>query len=366
MWKINFGRPDNPVKELRQKNVLLEKRASQFQAIIDSMVEGVIVLDTRGAIILINPAVEKIFSIQKENCLNKTILEAIRNPELFEIYSKVLDSGLPAAREINMLLPVRKNFRVNAVTVKQEGEVWAVAMILNDISEIRRLELIRKDFVANVSHELKTPLTAIKGFMETLLDGAIDDRENNRRFLQIINEHTRRLENLVGDLLELARLESDETSLSFSRFELLNLVNEAAESFNPRLKEKDIEFKAQLPRELSLTADREKLRQVFNNLIDNAIKFNRPKGLIRIYAEDNRNSIKIAVEDSGCGIPAKDSLRVFERFYRSDKARSRELGGTGLGLSIVKHIVELHGGSAGVESAEGLGSKFWFTLPKKI
>ena len=222
---------------------------------------------------------------------------------------------------------------------------------------------MRSDFIANVSHELKTPLTSIKGFIETLLEGALDDRENNRNFLMIIQEHAERLNNLVNDLLSLSHLESNEIVLEKEGINIKQQVEGVIMGFKSQLKKKSIEVKDELPANLSIKADKNRIEQVFTNLIDNAIKFNKEKGSIKIYSRDLNGKTKIIVEDSGIGIPKKDITRIFERFYRVDKARSRELGGTGLGLSIVKHIVELHNGSAGVESTEGFGSKFWIILP---
>jgi two-component system phosphate regulon sensor histidine kinase PhoR len=218
--------------------------------------------------------------------------------------------------------------------------------------------------VANVSHELKTPLTSIKGFVETLLEGALDDRQNSLHFLKIIQSHTERLNNLINDLLNLSYLESDKTTLAKEEFNLKELLQEIMPGFKTQLKKKNIEFKDELPEKILVKANREKIEQVFINLLDNAIKFNKEKGSIRIFGEDSGNNLKIVVQDSGIGIPAKDLPRIFERFYRVDKARSRQLGGTGLGLSIVKHIIELHSGKVGVESTEGLGSQFYFYLPR--
>jgi len=200
--------------------------------------------------------------------------------------------------------------------------------------------------------------------VETLLEGALDDKENNRNFLKIIQDHAERLDSLVNDLLSLSHLESKEIILKVTKFDIRQLVEEVMSGFRSQLKNKDIEIKNELSGGLFLATDKDKLEQVITNLIDNAIKFNKEKGFVRIFNEEINGKVKIIVEDSGIGIPEKDIPRIFERFYRVDKARSRELGGTGLGLSIVKHIVELHGGSVGVESTEDLGSKFWFLLPR--
>jgi two-component system phosphate regulon sensor histidine kinase PhoR len=237
-------------------------------------------------------------------------------------------------------------------------------IVIHDITEIRRLETMRRDFVANVSHELKTPLTSIKGFVETLLSGALEDKDNNRNFLKIIQDHTYRLDKLVNDLLSLSNLESKGIIIRKADFNLNTQAKEVILGFKSQLKNKNIEIINQLSHDFKVNADQDRIEQVFVNLIDNAIKFNKERGFIKIYTQDLDKDVKVIIEDSGTGIPQKDIPRIFERFYRVDKARSRELGGTGLGLSIVKHIIELHGGSVGVESTEGLGSKFWFILPK--
>ena len=247
------------------------------------------------------------------------------------------------------------------------GSILAVKIITpidKMVEDMKKLETVRRDFVANVSHELKTPLTSIKGFVETLLEGALDDKENNRAFLKIVQDHAGRLDTLVNDLLILSNLESDKIKLEKEGTDLKSKLDKVAGAFKAQLEKKGISFRNDLPPDLIVKADTHRIEQVFTNLIDNAIKFNKGKGSIKVYGEDSDSGIKVVVEDSGIGIPPKDIPRIFERFYRVDKARSRELGGTGLGLSIVKHIVELHGGIVGVESTEGLGSKFWFTLPK--
>ncbi|MDD3905722.1 MAG: ATP-binding protein [Candidatus Omnitrophica bacterium] len=355
---------ENKVKEIESQN-------QKLAAIFNSMVEGIMVIDGLARIVSINPAAERIFAVSGSAVKGRLFLEAIRNNDLFGIIDITLRSGESSRAEITLLYPVKRIFEINAapifdVPVSSGGNADIVVgclAVIHDITEIRRLETMRRDFVANVSHELKTPLTSIKGFVETLLEGALDDKENGRNFLKIVQEHTERLDSLVSDLLVLSSLESKETPLNKENVDLRQQSDKVILGFSSQLKDKNIKVENNIRPGLVVNVDKKKIEQVFTNLIDNAIKFNKGNGFIKIYNNDMSGFTKITVEDSGLGIPEKDISRIFERFYRVDKARSRELGGTGLGLSIVKHIIELHDGTVGVESAEGVGSKFWFTMP---
>ena len=264
---------------------------------------------------------------------------------------------------MHILLPIQRVFHVNASPIFNNGLLSGCIVVLHDITDIRRLEKMRSDFIANISHELKTPLTSIKGFVETLLEGGLQDKDNARDFLRIIGDHAERLNSLVNDLLELSHLESREIKLELQRVNLHKLTNMVLLGFTSQIKKKGIVVTNAIPDDAIIAADTEKMQQVLTNLIDNAIKFNNDGGILVIRGKNENSALTIMVEDSGSGIPPKDVPRIFERFYRVDKARSRQLGGTGLGLSIVKHIIELHGGTVGVESVEGGGSSFWFTLP---
>jgi len=347
---------EDKIKEIKKQN-------QEISAVLNSMIEGVVVVDKAGYVVSINPTVEKIFGTMKGDVEGKYFLEAIRNNDISEVINGVLRKGGSASGEINLVWPVRKIFQINATPIFDNEKVGGCLAVIHDITEIRRLETIRSDFVANVSHELKTPLTSIKGFVETLLESALDDKENNRNFLRIIQDHAERHNSLVNDLLSLSHLESKDITLNKQDFDLTRKAEEVILGFSSQLKKKEIEVKNELPAGLSVKADKERVGQVLTNLLDNAVKFNKERGSIRIYSQQSDGKLKVVIEDSGIGIPEKDIPRIFERFYRVDKARSRELGGTGLGLSIVKHIVELYGGSVGVESSEGFGSKFWFTIP---
>lgn len=355
---------NNIIFALQKKIENLEKQASQVQAIVNSMVEGVVAVDKDARMVSINPTIEKIFNVSKDDTEGMFFLEAIRNNDIFEIINTVLHEGRLISQELSLVWPVERIFQINASPIFDKDKVSGCIVVIHDITEIRKLEMMRRDFVANVSHELKTPLTSIKGFVETLLEGALEDKENSRHFLEIIRDHTNRLDNLINDLLQLSYIESKEIKLELGRVNLRELTDKVLSGFKSQLNNESIEVRNDLSAKLSTSVDKNKMEQVLTNLIDNAIKFNKEKGFIKIYAEDLAEKVKFTVEDSGIGIPPKDIPRIFERFYRVDKARSRELGGTGLGLSIVKHIIELHGGDVGVESTEGLGSKFWFILPK--
>ncbi|MDO8662500.1 MAG: ATP-binding protein [Candidatus Omnitrophota bacterium] len=348
---------ENKIRKIKAQN-------QELAAIFNSMIEGVMLIDKSGRIVSVNPTIEKIFGSPKRDLEGKIFLETIRNNDIAEVIDTVLAKGKPVSTEITLIYPLRKVFEVNATPIFENEVISGCLVVIHDITEIRRLETVRRDFVANVSHELKTPLTSIKGFVETLLEGALDDKKNNRDFLKIIQDHAERLNSLVNDLLALSQLESKEAPLEIKDVNLQREAEEVILGFDSQLKKKNVEIENTLAHDISVKADKERIKQVFTNLIDNAIKFNKKDGRVKIYAEEINGKLKISVEDFGIGIPEKDIPRIFERFYRVDKARSRQLGGTGLGLSIVKHIIELHGGNVGVESAEGLGSKLWFLLPK--
>lgn len=341
---------------------LLRKEVSHAQAILETMSEAVIAIDCHTNILTINSTAEKILGIAKQNAQGKFFLEAIRNNDLYDIVQIVLTQKKSLSREILFVQPEQKNFIVNATFLAEGG----CLLVLHDITQLRRLETIRTDFVANISHELKTPLTSIRGFIETLQDGALHDTAAAEKFLSIIHEQTLRLNSLTEDLLGLAHLESRELALDIKKIHLAELIGNILSGCSVALHKKNLTYASAIDANLTLNGDLSLIRSALANLIDNAVKFNKENGWIRITAVAlPRNSIKITVEDSGVGIPQKDITRIFERFYRVDKARSRELGGTGLGLAIVKHAIEIHGGMVGCESTENNGSTFWFTLPRK-
>ena len=359
----------------------LSGERNRSSAILRSMVEGVAVIDANERLVFSNRAFSQILSLNSKTSEGRPLIEVLRNSELLGLIRRALkgEEGLQA--DIVMGTVQIRSFSATAAPVKAldsepSGAVSAMraaktsekpsgaVVVLHDVTELRRLERVRQDFVANVSHEFKTPLTAIQGFAETLLSGAIEDPKNNRRFLRIIRDHATRLARLTDDLLKLARIEAGKLEVQLLPVAVAEVVDSCMETALLKANQKQIaitvELAADLPR---VRGDAALLRDVLQNLVDNAIQYTPPGGKILISAERKNGEVIIAVTDTGIGIPLSDQERIFERFYRVDAARSREAGGTGLGLSIAKHIVEVHGGDLWVESEVGAGSKFAFSIP---
>ncbi|MBU2102684.1 MAG: cell wall metabolism sensor histidine kinase WalK, partial [Candidatus Omnitrophica bacterium] len=348
---------------LQARGEMLRVKNAQLEAVITSMAEGVIALDAEQRIVLINPASQRIFGILESDVRGKFFLEVVRNNEIFEIVSAVFATCVSISKEVTFLSPIRTIFKVSATPLTADTAIKGCVLLFYDMTEIRKLESTRAEFVANISHELKTPLTSIKGFVETLLEGAIDDKKNRENFLHIIQEHTERLEHLISELLELSRIESRHLVLRHEPIALKNFIDSVRLDYAIALQKKHIALTNNIPLHISALADKEQLLRVISNIIDNAIKFNTENGTITIECTETQGTLRISVQDSGVGITHGDRERVFERFYQVNKSRAGSKSGAGLGLAIAKHIIELHGGSIGVESAEGQGSIFWFTLP---
>jgi two-component system, OmpR family, phosphate regulon sensor histidine kinase PhoR len=336
----------------------------RLEAVLWSMFEGVMVIDRSGNIILINHALKELLKI-KENPSGKSTIEVIRNLDIQDIAESVLrqPSGV-LSREIAISTPVEKNLMVHATPVARDGKNEAAVLVFHDITELRRLEEIRKDFVANVSHELRTPVSNIQGYAETLLQGALDDRINAKEFIAVIHSDSQRLAVLINDLLDLSKIESGKMALNLELNNLKEIVDDACSKIQKKINEKAINFNVAIPDNAkTIYCDKEKIAQAVLNLAENAVKYTPEKGTVKIEASKGNGFIKVDVIDSGIGIPEEHIPRIFERFYRVDKARSRELGGTGLGLSIVKHIVQTHSGEVWVHSIPSKGSTFSFTIP---
>lgn len=344
-------------------DVVAEK--NRIQAILSSMADGVIAIDNWGRVILVNPAVEELFGINLAASRGKNILRVIRNYELEKLLNQALETGASMQKQIQILTPEPRIFRVHITPLQNTAEGrGGVVALLRDITERKRLEEMRSEFVANVSHELRTPLTSIRGFSETLLDGAVEDPALARQFLEIINNETERLSRLIEELLNLSKIEDRRFVPNRQPVHLQDQIRSVAAMLQPRASEKGLTLTINLPEDLPVVqGDPDMLSQVLINLIDNAISYTQPGGEVRIGASAGQGELKVDVQDTGIGIPPESLSRVFERFYRVDKARSREQGGTGLGLSIVKHIIDAHHGSVQVESKVGKGSTFSFILP---
>ncbi len=349
----------------QQQHALAEEHAQQ-QALFNSMVEGVLVLDSDGKVRLVNHAVERLFSLHND-IRGQTIMEAFRMHALQEIVNRAAIEGQMTGGELELPGMELRCLHVNVVSLlNREGRHGGMLLVFHDLTRLRQLENTRREFVANVSHELRTPLSLIKGYVETLIDGAKDDPAVALRFLQTIEKHADRLTFLIEDLLTISRLESGQIVLSVQPTELTPLVDHVLEDLSARATEKGITLRNTIPQETKVRADGDRLEQVLFNLIDNAIKYGKQDGVVEVSGRVNDdNLMEVSVHDDGPGIPEDARERVFERFYRVDRARSRDAGGTGLGLSIVKHIVQSHGGEVWIESEPGKGSTFFFTLPRE-
>ncbi|MEO6309011.1 MAG: ATP-binding protein [Nitrospiraceae bacterium] len=359
--------------QLRTKIDELSEDRSQLLAMLTSMVEGVMVLDRRGRVLQINPALERMFDVTRTEVRGHPCADVFRHPQLDTLVSSVLANHMNEEDEI-LLHPSGRRLHIEASVTESDRENDACAvLVFHDMTELRRLETIRKDFVANVSHELRTPLTSIKGYIEALLDGAKDDPETNTQFLNIILKQSDRLNLILEDLLQLSKIESGQVQFKREPLHIQSVIERTLTMIKPLADKKGhrlISFvEDNLP---AVLGDEDRLIEVLSNLLDNAVKYTPENGTITLAAHpvwDDAGqpalttAVELSVTDTGMGIPEMDRPRVFERFYRVDKARSRELGGTGLGLAIVRHIVEGIGGRVWVEANAPTGSRFVVRLP---
>lgn len=335
------------------------------QALLDSMIEGILVVDEQHQVMQANQAVSRLFGFALP-ATGRSLLEVVRHHEVALLVARLAKEPAVLGYELRLEATPPRFVQINAVTLRNTaGGTTGIVLVFHEITQIRALEGMRQEFVANVSHELRTPLSLIKGATETLIDGAKQDPKSVDKLLAIIDRHADRLTLLIDDLLLLAKLESGRMSLNLQSLSLHDVAQETLEDLAPRAAVRAMRLENGLAPDLLAQADPDRLRQVLSNLIDNAIKFGRPSGAVRVIARvlDER-WVELGVRDDGAGIPPEAKVRIFERFYRIDKARSREQGGTGLGLAIVKHVVQAHGGDVRVESELGRGTTFYFTLPR--
>jgi two-component system, OmpR family, phosphate regulon sensor histidine kinase PhoR len=338
---------------------------TQQETLFNSMIEGLLLLDQQGRIQLANRAFIHLFGISAD-VRGKTVLEVLRQHELAQLVEKVAAQKQVLGYELKLGGLSERWLQINAAGIfNSDGKKQGTILVFHDLTRLKQLERTREEFVANVSHELRTPLSLIKGYTETLLDGAKDNPEVETKFLQTIQRNSERLQFLIEDLLTISELESGRLKMNLQSVRLRALVDRVIEDFKTQAESRHVELRNEVP-DLTARADSDRLQQVLGNLIGNAIKYGRSDGHVGVTGHlANGNSIELCVQDDGPGIPPESLERVFERFYRVDKARSREQGGTGLGLSIVKHIVQSHGGKVWAKSELGKGAAFYFTLPAK-
>ena len=371
-WKRRFDEARERLKEQTGQNAVLQEQQqlalaqaqAQQQALFNSMVEGVLLLDGNGRVRLVNQALEHLFGLTGD-IRGRTTMEALRLHELQELVNRVRVESQVLGFELELPGLDNRCLQVNATALLDRGgKQQGMILVFHDLTRLKQLENTRQEFVANVSHELRTPLSMIKGYVGTLINGAKDDPNVATRFLQTIEKHAERLTYLIEDLLTISRLESGQIVLNIQKVELRSVAEDVIDDLQSRAGDKKVNLENQVPDDVVVRADADRVQQVIFNLVDNAIKYGRPEGRVWINARlADGQFAEVSVRDNGPGIPPDSIDRVFERFYRADKARSREQGGTGLGLSIVKHIVQSHGGEVRVESELGLGATFFYTLP---
>ncbi|MBU9889704.1 MAG: cell wall metabolism sensor histidine kinase WalK [Candidatus Omnitrophica bacterium] len=349
---------------LRHRIRALESEKGKLGAILTHMTDAVIAIDHKKSVVMANPPAEDLFGINSGSVDGKSLIEATRHPYLEEIVNRAFEKRGTESGEVQLSGKTKRILKVSVVSTGKGVRDIGGILVFHDITEIRRLENIRKEFVANVSHELRTPLTSLRGFIETLRDGAAEDAATRGHFLQMMQEDIVRLTRLVEDILTLGEIEQGILPLKKETCDLAAELRLVVERLGSQIVLKKIVVHNALPESpLRVSGDRDKVRQVFMNLVDNAIKFTPPEGKITLKAGKESGGVRVTIEDTGPGIPQDAVPRVFERFFRVDKARSRDVGGTGLGLAIVKHIMEAHGGNAFCQSEENKGSAFSVLFP---
>ncbi|MCI0449473.1 MAG: ATP-binding protein [Chlorobi bacterium] len=352
-------------KQLDERLDIIGEQSNLQQAVLESMKEGVLAVDYEERILMLNKTAERILDIASIDAKGRTLQEVVRISEIQKFFKKLLSEGSPQEAEIILQHDRDKFLQLSGTLLYDvDNKALGALVVLNDISNLKHLDTIKKDLVANVSHELKTPVTTIKGFIETLKEGAIDDPKNAERFLNIVSKHIDRLNLLIDDLLTLSRLEEMDEEVQLEDEEIKPLLQSVVEDYDFIAGEKKITLNVKCDDNIFARTNRHLIEQAIGNLLDNAIKYSDKKSKVEVGAFEQDGMLNIYVEDEGYGIDPEHISRLFERFYRIDKGRSREEGGTGLGLAIVKHIVNVLGGNIEVESQPGKGSVFTIKIPK--
>ncbi|PLR77777.1 PAS domain-containing sensor histidine kinase [Bacillus sp. V3-13] len=346
-----------------------EMQQDRLTTLIENMGSGMILIDSRGYINMINRTYKEIFNVDPSKYLYQLYYEVIEHKQISKLVEEIFMTEQRVKKQ--MLIPLsieRRHFEVYGAPIIGTNDVWkGILLVFHDITELKKLEIMRKDFVANVSHELKTPITSIKGFSETLLDGAMNDRDTLEAFLNIILKESDRLQSLIQDLLDLSKTEKEGFVLNVQPLDLISTLDEVFAILEGKAKEKNIALNLEVPEEeLEIEGDQYRLKQVFINVINNSITYTPEGGNVTVSVKDAEETVTVQIKDTGIGIKKEEIPRIFERFYRVDKARSRNSGGTGLGLAIVKHLIEAHKGSIFVRSDVGKGTEFTIELLKRL
>jgi two-component system phosphate regulon sensor histidine kinase PhoR len=345
-----------------------EMQQDRLQTLIENMGSGLILIDGRGYINLVNRAYKELFEVDSAEFLYQLYYDAFTHKEIIELVEEIFMTEVKVRKQLHLPLQIeRRHFEVYGAPIIGTNDEWkGIVLVFHDITELKKLEQMRKDFVANVSHELKTPITSIKGFSETLLDGALNDKQTAEYFLSIILKESDRLQSLIKDLLDLSKIEQQGFQLSIQPCDVRELLEDIGVILQGKSKEKEVELSLSFPDGLLLIeGDLYRLKQIFINLINNALTYTPKGGTVQVTVEKHEQYLLIVVSDTGIGIKTEEIPRIFERFYRVDRARSRNSGGTGLGLAIVKHLVEAHKGQISVSSKLGEGTSFTVKLNKK-
>jgi two-component system phosphate regulon sensor histidine kinase PhoR len=353
--------------QLENRIETIINQRNQLQTVLASMLEGVIAVDSDERIVSINRSAAQLFENEPANCQGKSIEEVIRSPAMQQFIRRSLSSKSPTEEDITVFQNEERVIDVIGSPLLDVNQHQIGALVVfHDVTQLRRLENMRRDFVANVSHEIKTPLTAIKGFVETLQHGKVDKGEENQRFLGIIQKHVDRLNSVIEDLLSLSRIEQEDErkEIDFRQVKIEDTFKAAIQLCRPKAEEKKIRIDLECEKDAIAIFDPTLIEQAVVNLLDNALKYSEPRSTVLLKSYQQDSELIISVQDHGIGIAKKHLPRLFERFYRVDKARSRNMGGTGLGLAIVKHIAHAHGGHVAVESELGEGSRFSIHLPQ--
>ena len=356
MTVTNLATSEVQLSPMRSEKVL--------HKIVETSRAGVIVVGGDTRISVANAAAQRAFSRQGEPIENKRLSEVIRDLSLHEAYRRALTEGTSADLRLDYTAGSRYKYDVHVSPIELDGAAGAIGFFY-DMTRIERLETVRQEFLANISHELRTPLTAIITFVETLEDGGIDDEENKMHFLNVIRRNAERMHSLIADILELSMIESGNVSVSIRDIKPAHLVKDVFSSLASKAEGREVQLINQIPDDTVIFADSVRFEQMITNLVDNAIKFNRRGGTVTVSYEQRGQKDIISVADTGEGITPDHLPRIFERFYRTDRARSRDLGGTGLGLAIVKHLAKLHGGEALVDSELTRGTTFRIEFPTR-